>query len=52
MTFANYPYSNDIVTTIGANFYLTPSVVFKLDAQNFRINKDFSRVDVGMGLAF
>jgi hypothetical protein len=51
-TFSNYPYANDIVSTVGANFYLTPSIVFKADYQNFRVNRDFTRVDVGMGLAF
>jgi hypothetical protein len=51
-SFGVYPFANDIVSTVGANFYVTPSVVFKLDVQHFSVNKDFSRVDLGMGLAF
>jgi hypothetical protein len=47
-----WPRNHDRVWTVGANFYTTPHVVFKLDYQWFDINKDFSRFDVGMGLAF
>jgi hypothetical protein len=38
--------------TIGANFYVTPHVVLKLDYQHFLINSDFTRVDLGLGLNF
>lgn len=48
-TFAK-PY--DIVMTAGLNFYLNPNVVLKVDYQRFRINRDFSRVDVGLGVYF
>jgi hypothetical protein len=47
-----WPQNHDRVWTIGANFYTTPHVVFKLDYQWFRINPDFNRLDVGMGLNF
>jgi hypothetical protein len=50
--FSTYPYAADIVSTVGANFYVTPHLVFKTDVQHFSVNKDFSRVDFGMGLAF
>jgi hypothetical protein len=42
----------DTVTTLGANFYLNPNVVFKVDYQRFRLNTNFSRVDLGLGLQF
>jgi len=48
-TFAR-PY--DAVWTAGLNFYLNPNVVFKLDYQWFRTNKDFNRLNLGMGLYF
>jgi hypothetical protein len=47
-----WPQNHDRVWTIGANFYTTPHVVFKLDYQWFGINPDFNRLDVGMGLNF
>jgi len=47
-----WPQPNDRVWTFGANFYLNPQVVFKADYQTFDVNKDFSRFDLGMGLAF
>ncbi|WP_035053450.1 cell division protein ZapB [Andreprevotia chitinilytica] len=46
------PQTHDTVYTIGANFYLNPNVVLKADYQNFRINKDFSRFDLGLGVEF
>ncbi len=42
----------DTVTTLGANFYLNPNVVFKIDFQRFKVNTDFTRLDLGMGLQF
>jgi hypothetical protein len=51
-SFGTYPIPNDIVSTIGANFYTAPGVVFKVDYQHFNVNRDFSRLDLGMGLAF
>ena len=40
------------VATIGANFWLTRSVVIKADYQNFKVNKDANRFNVGLGWAF
>jgi Phosphate-selective porin O and P len=47
-----WPQPRDRVWTIGANFYMTPHVVFKVDYQTFDVNKDLTRFDVGMGLNF
>jgi hypothetical protein len=47
-----WPVQRDRVWTAGANFYLTPHVVFKVDYQTFDLNKDFTRIDLGLGLAF
>ena len=49
---AGFPANNDHVFTTGLNFYVTPNVVLKADWQNFRSNKDLSRFDMGLGLAF
>jgi Phosphate-selective porin O and P len=46
-----WPVGRDRVWTFGANFYVTPHVVFKADYQHFDYN-DFSRFDLGLGLAF
>ncbi|WP_438942948.1 porin [Paraburkholderia piptadeniae] len=43
---------HDTVYTVGANFYLNPNVVFKVDYQRFKINRDFSRLDLGVGVQF
>jgi hypothetical protein len=40
------------VWTVGANFYVTPHLVFKADYQWFELNEDFTRFDLGLGLAF
>jgi hypothetical protein len=47
-----WPVNRDRVWTAGANFYVTPHLVFKLDYQLFDLNKDFTRIDLGLGLAF
>ena len=47
-----WPQPRDRVWTVGANYYLTPKVVFKIDYQTFDINKDLTRFDLGMGVAF
>ena len=47
-----WPRNMDRVWTIGANFYITPHVVLKADYQHFLINSDFTRLDLGLGLAF
>jgi hypothetical protein len=51
-TFEYFPIPRDRVVTIGANFYLNPNVVLKADYQHFNQNTDFSRFDLGLGLAF
>ena len=47
-----WPVNHDRVWTAGANFYVTPHLVFKADYQWFNDNTDFSRFDLGLGLAF
>jgi hypothetical protein len=51
-SFDYFPMPRDHVATLGANFYLNPNVVLKIDYQKFRTNNDFSRVDLGLGLQF
>ena len=50
--FGNWPLGRDRVWTAGANFYVTPHVVFKADYQWFDLNRDFNRFDLGLGLNF
>jgi len=47
-----WPINQDRVWTVGANFYTSPHLVFKADYQWFHYNSDFSRFDLGLGLAF
>ena len=47
-----WPRNQDRVWTVGANFYTTPHVVFKVDYQWFDLNGDFNRFDLGLGLNF
>jgi hypothetical protein len=47
-----WPRNMDRVWTIGANFYITPHVVLKTDYQHFLINSNFTRFDLGLGVAF
>jgi hypothetical protein len=47
-----WPINRDRVWTVGANFYTTPHVVFKVDYQWFDLNSDFTRFDLGVGVAF
>lgn len=49
---SGFPIPRDRVATVGTNFYLNPDVVLKLDYQQFQNNKDFTRFDLGLGLAF
>ena len=49
---AGWPSLSDTVYTVGANFYLNTNVVFKVDYQRFTKNRDFSRVDLGLGVSF
>ena len=51
-TFSTFAIPHDTVGTVGLNYYLNPNVVFKVDYQKFRVNTDFSRFDLGMGLQF
>lgn len=50
--YGTWPINRDRVWTFGANFYLTPHIVFKGDYQHFDLNSDFTRFDLGLGLAF
>ena len=47
-----WPQPHDHVWTFGANFYINPHVVFKADYQNFSVNSNFTRFDLGLGLNF
>jgi hypothetical protein len=47
-----WPQNHDRVWTVGSNFYVTPHIVLKADYQWFDVNTDFSRIDLGLGLAF
>jgi hypothetical protein len=47
-----WPINRDRVWTVGANFYVTPHLVFKADYQWFDLNGDFTRFDLGLGVAF
>jgi len=47
-----WPVPRDTLWTFGFNFYLDPHLVLKADYQTFRDNKDFTRVDLGVGLNF
>ncbi|MEX8195052.1 hypothetical protein [Comamonas guangdongensis] len=40
------------VATVGANFWLTPSVVIKADYQRFKVNKNADRFNLGLGWSF
>ncbi len=40
------------IWTIGADFYVTPSIVFKADYQQFKIDSSRNSVQVGFGLTF
>ncbi len=40
------------IWTIGANFFITPSIVFKADYQQFRIDSSRNSFQVGFGLNF
>jgi hypothetical protein len=47
-----WPRDQDRLWTLGANLYITPHVVVKVDYQHFMINKEFTRFDLGLGLNF
>jgi hypothetical protein len=50
--YGTWPANRDRVWTFGANFYMTPHVVLKADYQWFKLNNDFTRFDLGLGVAF
>jgi hypothetical protein len=50
--YGHWPKPYDSVWTLGANYYLGSHVVLKADYQSFQTNADFSRYDLGLGLAF
>jgi hypothetical protein len=50
--YGTWPVNRDRVWTFGANFYMTPHVVLKADYQWFKLNSDFTRFDLGLGVAF
>lgn len=47
-----WPQPRDRVWTFGASFFLNPHLVFKADYQDFAVNSDFSRFDLGLGLSY
>ena len=40
------------VTTVGANFHISQNVVVKTDYQDFAINKNNNRLNIGLGWSF
>ena len=44
--------ARDRVFTTGANFYITSHLVVKADYQWFRVNRDFDRLDLGLGINY
>ena len=40
------------ITTVGANFYVTPNIVFKADYQWFRTSNLYDRLQLGLGVNF
>ena len=47
-----WPKGEDRVLTTGANFYIGSHVVVKADYQWFRVNRDFDRLDLGLGVNY
>lgn len=47
-----WPRGEDRVLTTGANFYITSHIVVKADFQWFRVNRDFDRLDLGLGVNY
>ena len=45
-------YKTEGLTTVGANFYLTPTVVVKADVQRYKVAKDSDRFNLGLGFSF
>ena len=47
-----WPRGEDRVFTTGANFFITSHIVVKADYQWFRVNRDFDRLDLGLGVNY
>ena len=45
-------YTTEGITTVGANFNITPEVVIKTDYQRYKIVKDADRFNLGLGYSF
>ena len=45
-------YQTEGLTTVGANFNLTPTVVVKADVQRYKVAKDSDRFNLGLGFSF
>jgi hypothetical protein len=50
--FGYWPVNHDRVWTGGANFYIGQHLVLKADYQWFQENTNFTRFDLGLGVAF
>ena len=46
------PSPTETIWTVGANFYVTPSVVLKVDYQKFKVDATLDRFDLGVGYSF
>ena len=46
------PSPTESATTVGANFYIHPNVVFKADYQKFKVDNLRDRFDLGIGFLF
>jgi hypothetical protein len=46
------PLNDETVTTAGANFTIHPQVVFKVDYQTFKTDREKNRFDLGVGYMF
>jgi hypothetical protein len=45
-------YTTEGITTVGANFNITPEVVIKTDYQRYKVVKDADRFNLGLGYSF
>ena len=46
------PSPTETIWTLGANFYVTPNIVFKVDYQKFKVDSALDRFDFGLGYSF
>ena len=49
---SNPGYKTEGITTLGANFNLTPTVVVKADVQRYKVVSDNNRFNLGLGFSF